>query len=219
MSVSSVTPTINSSSTAASARRKTTLTQDDFMNLFITQMKFQDPLQPLDNNQMATQMAQFNTVDALAKMNDTLNQMTANQTSLSNLQASNLLGKKIQAKGNNFSIQSGVVSNGAYQLSQAGNVTIQISDSSRNLVRQINAGYKNTSVQSIGWDGKNQQGTALPDGSYTFKVLAADQKGQAVPVTTYQLGTVDGVSFDNGTAYFQMGGNKISFSDILAILN
>ena len=59
----------------------------------------------------------------------------------------------------------------------------------------------------------------LPDGSYSFKVLAADQKGQAVTATTYLLGTVDGVSLENGTAYFQMGGNKISFSDILAIVN
>ena len=219
MSVSSVASTVNSNSTAATTQRKTTLTQDDFMNLFVTQLKFQDPLQPLDNNQMATQMAQFNTVDALATMNTTLNQMMTNQTSLSNLQASTLIGKKIQAKGNNLAIQNGVVSNGAYQLSQAGNVTIQISDSSGNLVRQINAGNKDTSVQSIGWDGKNQQGTALPDGTYTFKVLAADQKGQAVTATTYQLGTVDGVSFQNGTAYFQVGGNKIGFSDILSILN
>jgi flagellar hook assembly protein FlgD len=59
----------------------------------------------------------------------------------------------------------------------------------------------------------------LPDGTYTFKVLAADQKGQAVTATTYLLGTVDGVSFQNGAAVYQVGGNNINFSDILAILN
>ena len=219
MSVSSVTPTVNSNPAAASTQRKTTLTQEDFMNLFITQMKFQDPLQPLDNNQMATQMAQFNTVDALATMNNTLNQMMTNQASLNNLQAGSLIGKKIEAKGNSLSIQQGVVSNGAYQLAQPGNVLIQIFDSNGNLVQQITPGYKDTSLQNIGWNGKNQQGMTLPDGTYTFKVLAADQKGQAVTATTYRLGTVDGVSFENGTAYFLVGGNKVSFSDILAILN
>jgi len=218
MSVSSLPPITNSNSTTAITQRKTTLTQDDFMNLFVKQLKFPNPLQPLDNNQMATQMDQFNTASALTTMNTRLNQMTS-QTSLSNLQASTLIGKKIQAKGNNLAIQNGMVSNGAYQLSQAGNVTIQISDSSGNLVRQINAGYQGTSMQNIGWDGKNQQGTTLPDGTYTFKVLAADQKGQAVTVTTYQLGKVDGVSFENGTAYFQVGGNKINFRNILSILN
>lgn len=219
MSVSSVIPTVNSSSTAPSAHSRTTLNQQDFMNLFITQLQFQDPLQPLDNNQMATQMAQFNTVDALATMNNTLSQMMTNQASLNNLQATSLIGKKIEAKGNSLSIQQGVISGGAYQLSQPGNATIQISDSSGNLVRQINAGYKDTSMQSIGWDGKNQQGVTLPDGTYTFKVLAADQKGQAVTATTYLLGTVDGVSFQNGAAVYQVGGNNINFSDILAILN
>ena len=219
MSVSSVTAAVNQSSTGASTQRKTALTQEDFMNLFIAQMKFQDPLQPLDNNQMATQMAQFNTVDALATMNNTLNQMMTNQTSLNNLQATSLIGKKIEAKGNTLSIQQGVVSGGAYQLAQPGNVLIQIFDSNGNLVQQMTPGYKDTSMQSIGWNGKNQQGMSLPDGTYTFRVLGADQKGQAVSVTTYLLGTVDGVSFENGTAYFQMGGNKINFSDILAILN
>jgi len=219
MSVSSLSATANTNSTTATTQRKTTLTQDDFMNLFVKQLKFQNPLQPLDNNQMANQMGQFNTVSALTTMNTRLNQMMTSQTSLSNLQTSTLIGKKIQAKGNNLAIQNGMVSNGAYQLSQAGNVIIQISDSSGNLVRQINAGYQGTSVQNIGWDGKNQQGTALPDGAYTFKVLAAGQNGQAVTATTYQLGKVDGVSFENGTAYFQVGGNKINFSNILSILN
>jgi flagellar basal-body rod modification protein FlgD len=189
------------------------------MNLFITQMKFQDPLQPLDNNQMATQMAQFNTVDALATMNNTLNQMMTNQASLNNLQATSLIGKKIEARGNTLSIQQGVVSNGAYQLAQPGNVLIQIFDSNGNPVQQITPGYKDTSLQKIGWNGKNQQGMTLPDGTYTFKVLAADQKGQAVTATTYLRGTVDGVSFQNGAAVYQVGGNNINFSDILAILN
>jgi len=219
VSISSVTPTVNSNSLVATAQRKTALTQDDFMNLFVAQMKYQDPLQPLDNNQMATQLAQFNTVNALATMNNTLNQMTTNQASLNNLQAGSLIGKKIEAKGNTLSIQQGVVSDGAYQLAQPGNAIIQIFDSNGNLVQQMGPGYKDTSMQSLGWNGKNQQGMTLPDGTYTFKVLAADQKGQAVTATTYRIGTVDGVSFENGTAYFQMGGNKVSFSDILAIRN
>jgi flagellar basal-body rod modification protein FlgD len=219
MNISSATSAVNQSSTAATAQRKTTLTQNDFMNLFVTQMKYQDPLQPLDNNQMATQMAQFNTVDALATMNNTLNQMMTNQASLNNLQASSLIGKKIEAKGNIISIQQGAVSGGAYQLAQPGNVIIQIFDSNGNLVRQTEPVYKDTSMQGIGWNGKNQKGMVLPDGAYAFKVLAADQKGQAVTATTYRVGTVDGVSFENGTAYFQMGGDKVNFSDILAILN
>jgi len=224
MSVSSVTPTVvtptvNSSSTAASAQSITTLTQQDFMNLFVAQMQYQNPLDPMSDSDMATQLAQLNTVNALTTMNNTLNEMMTNQASQNNLQATSLIGKTIEATGNSLSIQNGVVSNGAYQLSQPGNVTIQISDSSGNLVRQINAGSQGTSMQSIGWNGTNQQGVTLPDGTYTFQVSATDQSGNAVSAATYLLGTVDGVSFQNGAAVYQVGGNNINFSDILAISN
>jgi len=219
MSVSSVNSTVNSSSTATSTQSIQTLTQQDFMNLFVAQMQYQNPLDPMSDSDMATQLAQLNSVNALTTMNNTLNEMMTNQASQNNLQATSLIGKTIEATGNSLSIQNGVVSNGAYQLSQPGNVTIQISDSSGNLVRQINAGSQDTSMQSIGWDGKNQQGVTLPDGTYTFQVSATDQSGKAVSATTYLFGTVDGVSFQNGAAVYQVGGNNINFSDILAISN
>ncbi len=219
MNTSAVSSGAGTSSAAASTQRKTALTQEDFLKLFITQMQFQDPLQPLDNNQMATQLTQFNTVDALTKMNDTLSQMMTNQASLNNLQAISLIGKKIEARGNSLSIQKGAVSEGVYQLASPGNVIIQVFDSNGNLVRQTSAGRKDTSPQRIAWDGKNQAGAALPEGTYTFRVLAADQKGQGITATTYRVGTVDGVAFENGAAVFQVGGDKVNFSDILAILN
>ncbi len=217
MSISPVTS--GASATTAAATRKTSLSQEDFMNLFTTQMKFQNPLEPLDNYQMATQLAQFNTVDALAKMNETLNQWISSQSAQAGLQASSLIGKKIEAKGDHLTVSGGGMSEGEYQLSRAGNALIQIFDSAGVLVRQIDAGYKDASKQKIGWNGKSQEGAALPDGVYTFRVVAADVKGQEVPVTTYRLGTVDGVSLENGTAVFQMGADKVSFSDILSIVN
>ena len=217
MDITSVTSPVNSTTPAGTTQKSNTLTQDDFLKLFTTQMEYQDPLQPMDNFEMATQLAQFNTVDELTTMNNTLNQLITNETALDNLQATSLIGKEIETKGNNLSIQQGEVSAASYQLSQPANVTIQISDSSGNVVRQINAGYMDTSMQTIGWDGKDQQGTALPDGTYTFQVSATDQSGKAVSATTYQTGTVDGVSFQNGAAVYQVGGTNFNFGDILAI--
>jgi len=217
MDITSVTSPANSTTPAGTTQKSNTLTQDDFLKLFTTQMEYQDPLQPMDNFEMATQLAQFNTVDALTTMNNTLNQLMTDETTSNNLQASSLIGKEIETKGNNLSIQQGEVSAASYQLSQPANVTIQISDSSGNVVRQINAGYMDTSMQTIGWDGKDQQGTALPDGIYIIQVSATDQSGKAVSATTYQTGTVDGVSFQNGAAVYQVGGTNFNFSDILAI--
>jgi flagellar basal-body rod modification protein FlgD len=219
MSISSVTSTATTNSQGTTGAKKNALTQDDFLKLFTTQLKYQNPLEPLDNSQMATQMAQFNTVDALTKMNETLTQMATNQTSMNNLQIASLIGKKVETQGNSLAIQQGTVGEGMYQLAKPGKAFIQIFNSQGTLVRQIDAGSKDTATQKIGWDGKNQAGATLPDGTYTFKVLAVDAQGQSVSVTNYQIGTVNGVSLENGSVALQVNGGKVQFSDILSILN
>ena len=118
MDITSVTSPVNSTTPAGTTQKSNTLTQDDFLKLFTTQMEYQDPLQPMDNFEMATQLAQFNTVDELTTMNNTLNQLITNETALDKLQATSLIGKEIETKGNNLSIQQGEVSAASYQLSQ-----------------------------------------------------------------------------------------------------
>jgi len=98
-------------------------------------------------------------------------------------------------------------------------VVIQILNSQGSVVRQIDAGARDTSRQTIGWNGQNQAGATLPDGLYTFRVMAVDTQGQAVPVTTYRMGTVEGVSLENDAVTLQVNGEKVAFSDILSILN
>ena len=216
MSVAAIGTSATSNSQGTEKAPKNTLTQEDFLKLFTTQLKFQNPLEPLDNFQMATQMAQFNTVDALMKMNETMTQVAANQNSMNHLQAAGLIGKKVETQGNRLSLRQGTVSEGMYQLSRPGKVMIQVFNGQGSLVRQIDAGVKDATRQKIGWDGKNQAGATLPDGFYTFRILAADSQGQAVPATLYQTGKVDGISLENGSILLQVNGGQVSFSDILA---
>jgi flagellar basal-body rod modification protein FlgD len=217
MSISAV------SSNAASVqadqtRKRDTLNQADFIKLFVTQLRFQDPMNPLDNNQMAAQMAQFSSVEALENMNQSLKTMAAYQTSTSNVLLAGLIGKKVEAAGHQLSVGQGAVSEGSYQLARNGRVSVQIYDPSGRLVRTIDEGIKDPSKQRFVWDGKNQQGAALPDGAYSFQVSAVDEKGQAVPVAMTTVGTVTGISFENGTTYLKLGSGKITMGDILSIL-
>jgi flagellar basal-body rod modification protein FlgD len=218
MDISALSTTANQESASLQTQGKQTLTQQDFLNLFTAQLKFQNPLEPLDNYQMASQMAQFSSVDALMKMSDSMENFIANQTSLQTLQASSLIGKTVQAKGDRMSIEQGTVSEGLYELSKPGNVVIQIYDANGIPVRKIEAGIKGTAVQKISWDGKDQSGSSLPDGVYTFRVVAADENGKAITVTTYREGPVTGISLENGKAMFQLDNDLISFDDIKTIL-
>jgi flagellar basal-body rod modification protein FlgD len=216
--VSSISQVASQNTQANSTPKKTTLTQEDFMNLFTKQLQYQDPLAPMDNYQMATQMAQFGTVQALNDMTKSIQTLQAYQASASSLQTVGLIGKKVQSKGNSLSIDQGMGAEGSYQLTKTGKVSIKIFDANGNMVRSIDDGVKDTSKQRFTWDGKNQQGAQLPAGNYTFSVSAIDNKNQPIQVTTSKVGTVTGISFENGITYLNMGTDRITISDIIAIL-
>ena len=213
--------TANSMKTATGATseaRKTVLTQEDFLNLFVTQMRYQNPLEPMDNYQMASQMAQLSSVESLKNISQSIDLLATNQASANNFQASGLIGKKVEFQGNAITLEQGVASEASYQLASPGMVYLQVYDNAGNLVWRSEAGFKNTAKQKVEWNGKNQQGTQLPDGSYLFQVAAMDEKGNPITVTTRCAGLVNGVSLENGTSSLQVGRNKISMSTITAIL-
>jgi flagellar basal-body rod modification protein FlgD len=215
---SSISQVASQNTQATSTPKKTTLTQEDFMKLFTKQLQYQDPLAPMDNYQMATQMAQLTTVQALNDMTKSIQNMEAYQASVNSLQAIGLIGKKVEARGNTLSIDQGKVSEGSYQLARPGKVSIQIFDSHGNLVRSIDGGVKDTSKQKIVWDGKNQQGASLPEGNYIFKVAAGDEKNQPIEVKTFKVGTVTGISLENGITYLKLGPDKITINEMIAVL-
>ena len=198
--------------------KKGSLDQADFLKIFVTQMKFQDPLEPLDNYQMASQMAQFSMVQSLNSMTASMKSMESSQAAVNNLQAAALVGKKVEVKGSALSLSQGTASEGSYQLDKPGKVTIKIMDEKGSLVRVIESQVTDTQKQKLLWDGKNEQGIALPDGQYSFQVSAVDAQGAAIEVKTTMVGKVDGVTLDQGKAYLQIGSNKVLLSEIIAIL-
>jgi len=198
--------------------KNSSLNQADFLNIFVTQLKHQDPLQPLDNNQMASQMAQFSMVQSLNDMTASLKSMESSQAAVNNLQAASLVGKKVEVKGSTLSLSQGTASDGSYQLEKPGKATIKILDEKGSLVRIIESGVTDTEKQKFIWDGKSQQGAALPDGQYRFQVEAVDAQGAAIEVKTTMVGKVAGVTLDQGKAYLQIGSNKVLLSEIMAIL-
>jgi flagellar basal-body rod modification protein FlgD len=217
-SVTNATAGATATTQPAGAIGKTSLDQVDFLKLFVAQLKFQDPMQPMDNYQMASQMAQFSMVEGLNKMTESIKNMETSQSSANQLQAASLVGKNVEVKGNGLTVSGGKVSEGYYQLEKAGRVAVNIFDSRGSLVRTLELGAQDTAKQKLAWDGKNLAGTTLPDGQYSFKVTAVDEKNQAINVTTTMTGRVDGVSFDSGGTRLKMGSKQVLLSEIIAIV-
>jgi flagellar basal-body rod modification protein FlgD len=198
--------------------KRTSLSQYDFLNLLITQMKYQNPLNPMDYYQMTSMLTQFGSLEALYNLNQNLENSILYQSSLYNLQAAELIGKKIKSIGNTLSIEKGVVSEGYYQLAKPGKVSIQIIDSKGNVVRTFEEEYKSATEHRLQWDGKDNTRNPLSDGVYYFNVSAVDKNGQPIPVTLYKEDKIEGIRFENGIIYLITKSDQITIKDIISIM-
>jgi flagellar basal-body rod modification protein FlgD len=220
--------TVNSSTQAiydsinGSKTTKTTTTMDDaqnrFLTLLTTQLKNQDPLNPMDNAQVTSQMAQISTVDGIERLNSTLKTLLGDYDTTQKLQAAGLVGSYVLVPGSNL-VLSNSAAGGAFSLeSSADKVTVQIKNTNGAVVRTIELGKAEAGVGTFTWDGKNDAGEALTDGTYQIAVTA--KKGTTdVKATKLQLGLVGGVTTAGGTLSLNVNGlGKFALSDVYQIL-
>jgi flagellar basal-body rod modification protein FlgD len=170
--------------------------EDRFMKLLVAQMKNQDPLNPLDNAQITSQLAQLSTVTGIDKLNATLEAMMGSTQSSQTLQAAGMIGRGVLATGSTATLVTGQARFGIELASPADRVSITIRDTAGRPVRRLELGPTPTGVTALSWDGRTDGGIAAADGTYSLEVAAAagDQK---VSATTLSFGLVTSVS---GTA-------------------
>ena len=221
--------TVNSTTSAdviAALQKSTTSTtskteeaQTRFLKLLTEQLKNQDPLNPMDNAQMTSQLAQISTVDGIDKLNKTLTSLLEGSQSNEALQAAALVGKGVMVEGTKLTL-SGSKAYGGFELATAADkVTVTIKDSKGLEVRKMELGSSDAGVFNFAWDGKSTNGTQAVDGNYTISV-SATRGSDTVKTTSLQLSTVNSVlRTSSGSVSLDVGaGNLVSLSDIKQIL-
>ncbi|MEO7031020.1 MAG: flagellar hook assembly protein FlgD, partial [Herbaspirillum sp.] len=189
-----------------------------FLKLLVTQMKNQDPLNPLDNAQVTSQMAQLSTVTGIDKLNTTLETMMSGMQSSQSLQAANMIGHGVLVPGSSLSLQNGKSVFGIELTEPADNVQVTIRDASGKAVQQINLGAQSIGSQPLLWDGKGKDGTSLADGMYNFDVTAS-RGGLSSQVTGLAFGQVSSVSTGpQGVTLNLPTIGSVSLSDIRQII-
>jgi flagellar basal-body rod modification protein FlgD len=197
----------------------TAMGKDDFLTLLITQLQNQDPLNPADSTEYTAQLAQFSSLEQLSNVNKNLEYMHLYQASINNAQAVSFIGKEIISLGNDVRVTDGQAESCRFELSgDAGGVVVNIYNPAGNLVKAIEQGAMDNGRQTVAWDGTDQNGNMVPDGDYTFEVMAVDPNDQKVEAVTYSAGLVEGVTFIEGRTYFLVGNQKISISDIVEVV-
>ncbi len=219
MAIQTVSSTPTPTQAAASQPlSKQTVTQDDFLKLLIAQLQNQDPLQPMDNQQFAVQLATFNSLEQLIGINNKLGSLQTSQGATNQYNAASLIGKSITSSGSTLSLQSGSPAAITYQLgANAARVVVNILDSSGGLVRQMVGGPQSAGDQSALWDGKDASGKAAPAGLYSFEVNAFDVAGRQVQASGRIKGTVTGVKLDGSEPVLEIGALQVPLSAVTSV--
>ena len=189
--------------------------QDRFLKLLVTQMKNQDPLNPLDNAQVTTQLAQISTVGGIDKLNATLAGLSSSMLAAQSMQASAIIGREVYASGSSLTLNEGKAT-GAFELKQdADRVFVTVTDASGVLMRTLELGAAKSGMSAFEWDGKTDAGTTAR--RYVFQATAV--RGNAtIAVEPMMAGRVDGVSLTNGIRLNLQSGGDINMADVKRIL-
>jgi flagellar basal-body rod modification protein FlgD len=195
------------------------LGKDDFLNLLVTQLQHQDPLSPMESAEFTSQLAQFSSLEQMSNVNTNLELLQLYQASINNSQAVGFIGKTIKALGNSIGVADGVADQIHLELAEdASAVIAHIYDSHKNLVKTIQPGGLNAGKQSVEWDATDNDGNKVPDGIYTFEVIATDTDANPVSVTPLIAASVSGVSFKDGTTYLLAGNQEIPIGSVFEVM-
>ena len=190
--------------------------QDRFLKLLVAQLNNQDPMNPLDNAQMTSQIAQINTVTGIQQLNDTVKGLVSQFAAQQMLQGSAMVGHQVLAEGNTLSVdtESGQAT-GAFDLAgSAASVKVQVLDAAGKEVGTVDMGSLPAGRYNFAWDTAGYQG----DSALRFKVLAANGD-TSVGSTALMIDKVTAVSMDNGSLQLQLSrGGMTTQAGIKAIL-
>ena len=216
--ITAATDSVSTGAAPSAATASQELDKDAFLNLLITQLQNQDPLNPTDSVEFTAQLAQFSSLEQLGNVNDNLKQLQNFQASINNSQAVSLIGKEITANGNFLNLNGGQPVACNFKLDEdAAMVGVSIYDNTGEFVRSIEGLNLSAGHHSLQWDGMDQNGIPATAGNYTFEVMAADANGNAIQAATYFSGSVDKVSFQNNTTYLMAGDQRVALGDILEV--
>jgi flagellar basal-body rod modification protein FlgD len=210
---------VNSASVvnAAAVTSRATIAEnfDTFLQMLTTQLKNQNPLDPLDTNQFTQQLVQFSQVEQQLKTNDQLSVLLALQQATQVTSVVDYVGKAAVVTGDTTALRDEKAT-WSYTADAAGTATFTVVNAAGNTVyteqRAIGAG-----TESFVWDGKGTNGVAQPNGQYTLKVSAKDANGKAVSVTTDVVGVVDGVDISQVPPLLKVGSRSFTLDKIKQI--
>jgi flagellar basal-body rod modification protein FlgD len=195
---------------ALAAAQSTSMGQGAFLTLFTTQLKNQDPTDPVKNEAFVAQLAQFSQLEATTAMKTSMDSMASSMSNDRLLGAASLIGKSVTVPNGPVTVTSTTVSQGTINLpTGADGVTLNVYDSTGALVKTQTYGAQKAGTMTLSWDGTDNSGKAVANGTYSYSVSAVSG-GQTITPAVSTLATVQSVSSSGttGAMLLNVGGGK-----------
>ena len=214
---SALNQTNNEFNQALSKQKGSTLDKDSFMLLLVTQFKYQDPLNPMDDKEFISQMAQFSSLEQMMNMNDSMEKQTEAINNQQMIGATSYIGKQVSVTGNTIGKttdgSNGEISVSTFRYAFGDNVvkgTLSVKDANGNTVYTEDlAGKQAGTTFEFNWNGKNGAGQVAPDGVYQVSLSAFNANGEAVLSDQVVDATVTGLVNQDGTIYLGLDGGQL----------
>ena len=210
--ISSTSATQVLGSTAA-AKNTGAESQDRFLKLLVAQLNNQDPMNPMDNAQMTTQMAQINTVTGIEQVNQSIKDLASQMSAMQNMSAAQMIGRDVLVEGNELTLDGAGNARGTFDLSgSAETVKVEVLSAGGQLLDTQSLGPRTAGQHDFGFTS-----TSLPEGA-RFRI-SASQSGAAVAATELSVGRVVSVSADAANALqLQLkNGSTVAYSQLKSI--
>ena len=223
--MSSITQALNQTNNefnaALSKQKGSNLDKDSFMLLLVTQFKYQDPLNPMDDKEFIAQMAQFSSLEQLMNLNTSMEGLTDATNNQQMINATSYIGKQVSVSGNTIGKTTtgktedsdGVIKVSTFRYAFGDNVAkgvLTVKDANGNPVYTEDVrGKASGTTFEFTWNGMTNSGAVAPDGVYTVSLAAYNADGEAVLSDQVVDATVTGVVNDNGTVYLGLDGGQL----------
>jgi flagellar basal-body rod modification protein FlgD len=218
MTVTPASSTTTSPATQPDSMKQLSGNFSTFLTLLTTQLKNQDPTSPMDSNEFTQQLVMYSQVEQQIGTNDNLKTLISQGSSNAATMAAGYLGKKVSVTTGNASLTGGTA-NWTYNLSgnAAANQLSVINSAGKTVF--TTAGQTTTGNSTFTWDGKDNNGNQLPDGTYKLTVTAADSAGNDIKSSVASAGTVTQIDMTVSPPKLVVGSMEVDLSDIAAVAN
>ena len=197
---------------------KKVLDREDFVKLFITQLQYQDPMKPIENHEMALQLAAFNQVDQLSKLNESFENLLKFVKAQEFGYAGNMVGKLVKVEGNVGRVEGGSFLGASFELDEPANqALVTIRDASGKIVKTITLQNLSKGAHTLDWDAKDNSGNQVPDGNYKISITVGEGE-HTKSITPIITGRVTSVVFEDGKAKLKVNDEQtINLEDLKEI--